>query len=265
MLEQFRRTAKMQNTEKLCLQWNDFKENINEAFRELRCDTEFADVTLACEDGQQIEAHKLVLASSSPFFGKLLKKNKHPHPLVFMKGFKFDDLSAIVDFLYAGEANVFQENLDNFLTHAEELQLKGLTGTAKVNECDEYNDVSQQTKKQPSLKKEFFSPSENQNVTIRKPSPIFTKTVATIDQKVNVEPKELDDQIESMMSCTEKKDRFGITLMMCNLCFKELTKSHLKEHIESNHLEGVSHSCDICGKTARTRHALRQHKRSHKL
>ena len=82
---------------------------------------------------------------------------------------------------------------------------------------------------------------------------------------MNVEPKELDDQIESMMSCTEKKDRFGITLMMCNLCFKELTKSHLKEHIESNHLEGVSHSCDICGKTARTRHALRQHKRSHKI
>ena len=126
MLEQFRRTAKMQNTEKLCLQWNDFKENINEAFRELRCDTEFADVTLVCEDGQQIEAHKVVLASSSPFFGKLLKKNKHPHPLVFMKGFKFDDLSAIVDFLYFGEANVYQENLDNFLTHAEELQLKGL-------------------------------------------------------------------------------------------------------------------------------------------
>ena len=73
----------MQNTEKLCLQWNDFKENINEAFKELRYGTEFADVTLACEDGQQIEAHKVVLSSSSPFFGKLLKKKKHPHPLVF--------------------------------------------------------------------------------------------------------------------------------------------------------------------------------------
>ena len=38
-------------SEKLCLQWNDFKENINIAFGRLRCDKEFTDVTLACEDG----------------------------------------------------------------------------------------------------------------------------------------------------------------------------------------------------------------------
>ena len=47
--------------EKLCLQWNDFKENISSAFGDLRQDKEFTDVTLACEDGQQVEAHKVVL------------------------------------------------------------------------------------------------------------------------------------------------------------------------------------------------------------
>ena len=40
----------------------------------LREDNEFADVTLACEDGQQIEAHKVTLEASSPFFQKLLKR-----------------------------------------------------------------------------------------------------------------------------------------------------------------------------------------------
>ena len=54
-------------SEKLCLQWNDFKENVNSAFVRLRDDKEFTDVTLACEDGQQLEAHKAILASSSPF------------------------------------------------------------------------------------------------------------------------------------------------------------------------------------------------------
>ena len=44
--------------EKLCLKWNDFQENVNTAFGSMREDNEFADVTLACEDGQQIEAHK---------------------------------------------------------------------------------------------------------------------------------------------------------------------------------------------------------------
>ena len=62
---------KMMNTdEKLCLQWNDFKENVTSAFGDLRKDKEFTDVTLACEDGQQVEAHNVVLVASSPFFLK---------------------------------------------------------------------------------------------------------------------------------------------------------------------------------------------------
>ena len=85
-------------SEKLCLQWNDFQKNITSSFRELREDREITDVTLACEDGEQIEAHKVVLVSSSPFFMELLKKNKHPHPLVYMRGLMSEDLVAIVDF-----------------------------------------------------------------------------------------------------------------------------------------------------------------------
>ena len=41
-------------SEKLCLQWNDFKENVVNAFGNLREDNNFANVTLACEDGQQV-------------------------------------------------------------------------------------------------------------------------------------------------------------------------------------------------------------------
>ena len=55
-------------SEKLCLQWNDFQENVKVAFRNLRGDETFTNVTLACEDGHQIEAHKVILAASSPFF-----------------------------------------------------------------------------------------------------------------------------------------------------------------------------------------------------
>ena len=35
---------------------------------------------------------------------------------------------AILDFLYRGEANVSQDNIDSFLAVAEELQMKGLMG-----------------------------------------------------------------------------------------------------------------------------------------
>ena len=100
--------------EKLCLQWNDFQDNIKSAFGNLREDADFANVTLACEDGQQVEAHKVVLAASSPFFQKLLGRNKHPKPLIYMRGVKSGDLLAIVDFLYRGAANILP--FDTFIS-----------------------------------------------------------------------------------------------------------------------------------------------------
>ena len=123
------------------MQWNDFKENATSAFGILRNDNDFADVTLACEDGKQFEAHKVILASSSPFFQNILRRNKHPHPLIYMRGLKSEDLVTILDFLYCGEANVYQENLDSFLAIAEELQLKGLMGKVGDDEVTQTEPV----------------------------------------------------------------------------------------------------------------------------
>merc|ERR1712055_1287366 len=122
-------------SEKLCLQWNGFKENVNSLLGQFRGDKEFTDVTLACEDGQQMEAHKVVLIASSPFFLNILKRNKHTHPLIYMRDVKSENLTAMVDFFYHGEANVFQENLDSFLALAEEFQLKGLRGNQTEEEA----------------------------------------------------------------------------------------------------------------------------------
>ena len=102
-------------SDKFCLKWNDFQENVNSSFATLRVDHTLADVTLVCEDGQQLQAHKVILATSSPFFQKLFNLNKHANQLIFMRGIKQQDLEAVMDFLCYGEANVYQENLDNFL------------------------------------------------------------------------------------------------------------------------------------------------------
>ena len=92
----------------------------------LRNDTDFTNVTLVCEDGEQIEAHKVVLVTFSPFFMELLKRNKHMHPMVYMRGSKSHEILAVLDFIYCGEANVFEVNLEAFLALAEDLKLKGL-------------------------------------------------------------------------------------------------------------------------------------------
>ena len=61
--------------------------------------------------------------------------------MIYMRGIKFDDLLAIVDFLYRGEANIYQESLESFLAIAEELQMKGLMG--KTDENMENTDLDQ--------------------------------------------------------------------------------------------------------------------------
>ena len=60
-------------SEKLCLQWNDFKENTIGSLGSLKDDRDFLDVTLVSEDGKEVEAHKIILSISSPFFQNLLK------------------------------------------------------------------------------------------------------------------------------------------------------------------------------------------------
>ena len=48
-----------------------------------------------------------------------------------MRGSKGNDIFAILDFIYNGEANVLQEDLDRFLSVAETLKLKGLLDPVK--------------------------------------------------------------------------------------------------------------------------------------
>jgi len=113
-------------SEKFCLRWNDFESNISSAFRELRDDKDFFDVTIACDD-EQISAHKVILSACSPFFRNILRRNPHQHPLLYIKGVKYTELQAVLNFMYHGEVNVAQEELNSFLTVAEDLRVKGLT------------------------------------------------------------------------------------------------------------------------------------------
>jgi len=113
-------------SEKFCLRWNDFEKNISGAFRELRDDKDFFDVTLACDD-EQMYAHKVILSACSSFFRNILRRNPHQHPLLYLKGVKYTDLQSVLNFMYHGEVNVAQEELNSFLAVAEDLQVKGLT------------------------------------------------------------------------------------------------------------------------------------------
>ena len=203
---------------KVQVKFDDFKENASAAFASLREDRDFTDVTLACEDGQQVEAHKVVLVASSPFFLNILKRNKHPHPLIYMKGVKSENLVAMVDFFYHGEANVFQENVDSFLVLAEEFQLKGLRGNQTEKESSEVfpppterkDPLKQQTPK--AVPRPYHHlPMVNNDVSIETGSlqTTFETAVALTDHTTNyTDIESLDQQVKSMMIFSENLDPY---------------------------------------------------------
>ena len=251
------------DSENFCLNWNDFVKNVTSTFVELRRDKEFSDVTLACGDGQKIEAHKVVLASGSLVFKDLLKQSQNKgspqhHPLIYMRVLKTFDLNPIVDFMYHGEVSVHQDKLNDFLALAEELQLKGLSGEGQHGPYTTEEKEQDQKQNGPFM----ASASRVARKQTRKPiSAMKNEQALSLVDDGQVKPKvtfrggtsELDKQIDSMMERIDK-------VWTCKVCGKkDRLNTNIKKHIEGVHLEGASYTCDLCGAIARSKNGLQSH------
>ena len=85
--------------------------------------------------------------------------------MIYLKGLKSEDLGAMVDFLYSGEANVHQEDFDSFVTLAKELRLNGLWGDLNdlndddISYSDEENETREKNQKSSSSPLKKGSPN----------------------------------------------------------------------------------------------------------
>merc|ERR1712129_167181 len=225
----------MNSSEKFCLKWNDFETNIRNSFRELREGQEYFDVTLACDDGPLIEAHRIILSAGSQLFKEIFRKSKHQSPFVYLEGIRSVYLGYILDFLYNGEASIAQDELATFLETARELQVKGLQGKVENVTC----------KNQTIENKDEESDYPGSNISIADLE--LENIVSIVDATEQLEDTidsdllksdnevslnnanyELDTQIEQVIG------RKG-TLWECRYCGKMANrKKDLKKHIETH-------------------------------
>uniref|UniRef100_A0A0A1WV03 Protein bric-a-brac 2 n=2 Tax=Zeugodacus cucurbitae TaxID=28588 RepID=A0A0A1WV03_ZEUCU len=125
------------------LRWNNYQNTMTSVFQQLREDLSFVDVTLSCEHGS-LKAHKVVLSACSSYFQKLLLENPCKHPTIILPGdIIFTDLKTIIDFVYRGEIDVTESELQGLLRTAEQLKIKGLCETAE--NTDDLNDSATAT------------------------------------------------------------------------------------------------------------------------
>ena len=130
---------------KLCMKWKEFESVVSQSFSVLRREEDFFDVTLVSNDEIQISAHKLVLSACSDFFKSILKRNSHSHPLLYLSGVDSKSLGFVLDYIYHGEVQVYQHELDIFLDVGQKLKIKGLESEEREEpqmQKEEYYELS---------------------------------------------------------------------------------------------------------------------------
>ena len=260
-------------SEKLCVKWQDFQYNTAHTFRSLRKEPDFADVTLVSEDNNKIKAHRVILARSSPIIKSMLDEIEHSHPLIYMRGIKFKDLSYLVDFIYHGETNVNQEDLQRFMGLAQEFKVRGLESNELPEELKHRTtNTTHQPKKQhkPKFKQHQGEDSVDPlefNVSVKveseKPTDIgvfenkaFPNEETTIIQ-TDSQISDLKKEIKAMIEPSER----GPSCKVCGHTAAKKKKVYLVSHIESKHMN-VGFPCINCenSKVYNSRRNLSQHK-----
>ena len=237
------------------MKWNDFYSNVSKSFQNLRKEEDFFDVTLVGDDGKHATAHKLVLASCSEYFKNVFSNSKkyfQAHALICLEGLQQDDLNNVLDYIYRGEVQILQQDLDRFLAIAQRLKLEGLIGGELQEEEEKEENYLEE---EMTVPENYSSQDTNKYETniIRNVSP-SEKPVISFQSPEFQSLEELDQKLEESFS----KDATGN--FVCNHCTKSYRfRSYMKEHVEI-HFDGLSFPCNFCDKTIRSRQSLRKHK-----
>ena len=178
-----------------------------------------------------------------------------------MRGMQSSDLSAIVDFIYLGEANVFQDQLQSFLAAAEELQLKGLDGSSE----EKASEFSNESFSPPQAERKAIFEEKRQNgprflSNIKYQADTFEGTVMPYHQKMKTKSIVQPDTMARIEMMIEKQAAGGYS---CNNCgYTTNMLGHMKEHVEK-HIEGLEYPCNSCNKVMRSSHSFRNHRRKY--
>ncbi|XP_055919140.1 longitudinals lacking protein, isoforms F/I/K/T isoform X2 [Eupeodes corollae] len=183
----------MDDDQQFCLRWNNHQSTLISVFDTLLENETLVDCTLAAE-GKFLKAHKVVLSACSPYFATLLSEQYDKHPIFILKDVKYQELRAMMDYMYRGEVNISQDQLAALLKAAESLQIKGLSDnrTGSGNSSSGLGGVSQQQQQQKIS-------AEQQHKHISVPGKLMTGSASagyTLEQtkRSRIGPSSIDSQ-----------------------------------------------------------------------
>ena len=224
------------NSQKYCLQWNDFEKNISNSFSQLRQETGLFDVTLVSNDHQQVPAHRLVLSACSKVFKTIFSNNSNANMVLYLESVDVREVNLMLDYIYQGEVRVPQEDLDRFVIIANKFQLSGLlTDELDIKEGDHRDEEKDDYEQYVQYKSEEVDMS--QDVDDKTINSYYVQTFAANNSVIDEKFAELIEKEGNIYTCT-----------VCRKCNKD--KKDIRRHLET-HLNGLSYNCSICDRNFR--------------
>ena len=240
-------------SEKYSLRWNDFQSSVSKSFKKLQQESHFNDVILISEDDVKIPAHKLVLSASSSFFKRILQNNPHKDTLLFLGGVTSKHLGLVLDYIYQGEVQIYQEQLDVFLSTAQKLQIEGLLkkpGKCNLN-LNDRNDGEEEGKGDLNTEPlKFDNEVENQDIENEKPKVNYGISLGNLDRDILMKKK------RELFRRTNEGSGQAFECLGCGKLMNN--QANMMRHVET-HIEGLSYSCQVCGKMFRSNNSLSSH------
>ena len=117
--------------------WTNQSERTAEVWSQLFTSNKFTDVTLICNDQQTIQAHRLILSACSPIFNKILDQNSSSNPWIYLRGIDYEEMKAIIQFIYLGTVTMEDNKVNEFFEIAEDLEIASIINSRKGNIVDE--------------------------------------------------------------------------------------------------------------------------------
>ena len=251
------------------MNWKDQSDHLERMLHEWRKSDALSDVTLFSDDKQQFKAHKLVLSACSPFFENIISDLKQRASVIYLEGIKDQDVSSILEFMYLGTTKVCQERIENFLSIAKNLEVKGISLEDTINaaisqefDMDELNDITTTTDltfENKSQDISVFLESEQYSLDVLTPIPFDKKesNYFACDQ-CEFGTKRRDSLKSHKLA---KHDDVGYKYE-CNMCDFVVTREYsLKVHIKSKH-ENQKYHCSKCEYQTGRKECLVYHIRS---
>lgn len=225
------------NYEKFNLKWHSHADHFQEIIGSLYSNVEYSDVTLVCDGQVKFKAHKFVLKACSPVFKSILEEaNETEKPIVYLRGVNQAELGTVLEFIYLGQAALYQERMNEFLKLGRDLQIKQLK---EVQDQDDQNEKENEIANEKLVIASFNDISYNNSEI---------EAVSTED---------LVDKVSSIISS------YDTTCPQCGKVFTQ--RASMMQHVREIH-EGKKFPCNMCSYQATRSSNLTQHKlRVHKL